>query len=73
MTLLTHTGGPFEPAPLSSAKRELTGAANTHLATIKHICLLAGFFLLALSAVGGAHRAEDGDLLIALVLLTHCG
>ena len=53
MTLLTHTGGPFEPAPFSSAKRELTGAANAHLATIKRICLLAGVFLLALSAVGG--------------------
>ena len=53
MTLLTHTGGPFEPAPLSSAKRELTGAVNTHLATIKHVCLLAAVFLLALSAVGG--------------------
>jgi hypothetical protein len=53
MTLLTHTGGPFEPAPCSSAKRELTNAANAHLATIKHVCLLAAVFLLALSAVGG--------------------
>jgi hypothetical protein len=53
MTLLTHTGGPFEPAPLSSAKRELPGAANSHLATIKYVCLLAAIFLLALSAVGG--------------------
>ena len=53
MTLLTHTGGPFEPAPCSSAKRELTGAANTHRATIKRISLLAGVFLLALSTVGG--------------------
>jgi len=53
MTLLTHTGGPFEPAPLSSAKRELPGAANRHLTTIKHVCLLAAIFLLALSAVGG--------------------
>ena len=54
MTLLTHTGDPFEPAPCSSAKRELTIAANAHPATIKRIGLLAGFFLLALGTVGGA-------------------
>jgi hypothetical protein len=53
MTLLTHTGAPFEPAPCSSAKRGLTVAANTQLATIQRVCLLAGIFLLALSAVGG--------------------
>ena len=53
MTLLTHTDGSFEPAPHSTTKRALTGAANAHRATIKRICLLASFFLLALSAVGG--------------------
>lgn len=51
MTLLTHTGGPFEPAPYSSAKRELTGAANAHLATIKRVCLFAAISLLAGGAV----------------------
>ena len=53
MTLLTHTGGPFEPAPLSTTKRGLTGTANAHRATIRRICLLAGVFLLMLSTVGG--------------------
>ena len=53
MTLLTHPGGPFEPAFCSSAKRKLTGVASPHRATIKRICLLAGVFLLALSTVGG--------------------
>lgn len=53
MTLLTHTGRPFERAPYSSAKREPTGAANVHLATIKRVCLIALTSLLALSALGG--------------------
>ena len=53
MTMLTHTGRPFEPAPYSSAKREQTGAANAHLAMIKRFCLIALTSFLALSAVGG--------------------
>jgi hypothetical protein len=53
MTLLTHTGRPFEPAPYSSAKREQTGAANAHLGIIKRFCLIALTSFLALSAVGG--------------------
>ena len=53
MTLLTHTGRPFERAPYSSAKREQTGAANSRLATIKRFCLIALTSLLALCAVGG--------------------
>ena len=53
MTLLTHTGRPFEPAPYSSAKREQTGAANAHFAMIKRFCLIAVTSLLAISAVGG--------------------
>jgi hypothetical protein len=53
MTMLTHTGRPFEPAPYSSAKREQTGAANAHLAMIKRFCLIALTSFLALSAVSG--------------------
>lgn len=53
MTLLTHTGRPFERAPYSSAKREQTGAVNAHLAMIKRFCLIAVTSLLAISAVGG--------------------
>jgi hypothetical protein len=53
MTLLTHTGRPFEPAPYSSAKPEQTGAANAHLAMIKRFCMIVLTSLLALSAVGG--------------------
>ena len=53
MTLLTHTGHPFERAPYSSAKREPTGVTNAHLAMIKRVCLIALTSLLALSAVGG--------------------
>jgi hypothetical protein len=53
MTLLTHTGRPFERAAYSSAKREQTGAANVHLAMIKRVCLIALTSLLALCAVGG--------------------
>ena len=53
MTLLTHTGRPFERAPYSSEKREQTGAANAHLATIKRVCLIALTSSLALCAVGG--------------------
>ena len=53
MTLSTHTGRPFEPAPYSSAKREPTGAANAHLAMVKRVCLIAFTSLLAISAVGG--------------------
>lgn len=51
MTLLTHTGRPFERAPYSSEKREQTGAASVHLA--KRVCLIALTSLLALCAVGG--------------------
>jgi len=53
MTLLTHTGRPFERAPYSSEKREQTGAANAHLETIKRVCLIALISVLALCAVGG--------------------
>ncbi|MEH2549062.1 hypothetical protein V1283_005707 [Bradyrhizobium sp. AZCC 2262] len=53
MTLLTHTGRPFERAPYSSEKREQTGAANAHLETIKRVCLIALTSVLALYAVGG--------------------
>jgi hypothetical protein len=53
MTLLTHTGHPFERVPCPSAKREQTGAANAHLAMIKRFCLIALTSLLALCAVGG--------------------
>lgn len=53
MTLLTHTGRPFERAAYSSAKREQKGAANAHLAMIKRFCLIVLTSLLALSAVGG--------------------
>jgi hypothetical protein len=51
MTLLTHTGRPFERAPYSSEKREQTGATNARLA--KRVCLIALTSLLALCAVGG--------------------
>jgi hypothetical protein len=53
MTLLTHTGRPFERTSYSSAKREPTGVTNVHLATIKRFCLIALTSLLALCAVGG--------------------
>jgi hypothetical protein len=53
MTLLTHTGHPFERAPYSSAKRDQPAAANAHLAMIKRFCLIALTSLLALCAVGG--------------------
>ena len=53
MTLLTHTGRPFERAPDSSAKRDQPAAANAHLAMIKRFCLIALTSLLALCAVGG--------------------
>ena len=53
MTLLTHSGRPFERAPYSSAKREPTGAANAQLAMIKRFCLIALTSLLVLCAVGG--------------------
>ena len=53
MTLLTHTGRPFERAPHSSAKRQQASAANARLATIKPVCLIALTLLLALCAVGG--------------------
>jgi hypothetical protein len=53
MTLLTHSGRPFERAPYSSAKREQTGAANAQLAMIKRFCLIALTSLLVLCAVGG--------------------
>jgi hypothetical protein len=53
MTLLTHSGRPFERAPYSSAKREQTGAANAQLAMIKRFCLIALISLLVLCAVGG--------------------
>ena len=52
MTLLTHTGRPFERAD-SSAKRQQTGAANVHLAMIRRFGLIALTSLLALCAVGG--------------------
>ena len=51
MPLLTQTGGAFEPAPHSSARRGLTGAANARLATIKRCCLVAVITLLAGGAV----------------------
>ena len=50
MTLLTHTGRPFERA---SAKRRPTGVTNAHLAMIKRVCLIALTSLLAVCAVGG--------------------
>ena len=53
MTLLTHTGHPFERAPYSSGKREPTGVTNAHFAMIKRFCLIALTSLLALCAVGG--------------------
>jgi hypothetical protein len=53
MSLLTHTGRPFERGPYSSAKREQTGAANARLAMIRRFCLVALTSLLALCAVGG--------------------
>jgi hypothetical protein len=53
MTLLTHSGRPFERAPYSSAKREQTGAANAQLAMIKRFYLIALTSLLVLCAVGG--------------------
>ena len=53
MTLLTHSGRPFERAAYSSAKREQTGAANAQLAMIKRFCLIALTSLLVLCAVGG--------------------
>jgi hypothetical protein len=52
MTLLTHTGRPFERAGYSSAKRERTGAANAHFAMIKRFGLIALTSFLAISAVG---------------------
>ena len=53
MTLLTHTGRPFERAPYSPAKRDQPAAANAHLAMIKRVCLIALTSLLALCAVAG--------------------
>jgi hypothetical protein len=53
MTLLTHTGRPFERAPYSSAKREQPGATSAHLAMIKRVGLIVLTSLLALCAVGG--------------------
>ena len=53
MTMLTHSGRPFEQAAYPSAKREQTGAANAHLAIIKRFGLIALTSLLALCAVGG--------------------
>ena len=53
MTMLTHTGRPFEPAPYSSAKREQRGTANAYLPTIRRFCLIVLTSFLALSAVGG--------------------
>ena len=70
MTLLTHTGRPFEPAAYSSAKREQAGAANAHLAIIKRVCLIALTSLLALCA-SAASSLEDGGLSLALYPLTH--
>jgi hypothetical protein len=52
MTLLTHSGRPFERAPYSSAEREQTGA-NAHLAMVRRLCRIALVSLLALCAVGG--------------------
>ena len=49
MTLLTHNGRPFEPAP---HRCEPMGTAGAHLAMIKHVCLIALTSLLALCAVG---------------------
>lgn len=53
MTLLTHTGRPFERVPYSPAKRDQPAVANTHLAMINRFCLIALTSLLALCAVGG--------------------
>ena len=53
MTLLTHTGHPFERAPYSSAKREQPGATSGHLAMIKRVGLIVLTSLQALCAVGG--------------------
>jgi hypothetical protein len=68
MTLLTHTGRPFERA---SAKRRPTGVTNAHLAMIKRVCLIALTFLLALCAVSGIIVFEGGGLSLALYPLTH--
>ena len=70
MTLLTHTGRPFERAPYSSAKREQTRAANAHLAMIKRVCLIVLTSLLAIKRRRRHHRFEDGGLSLALYPLT---
>lgn len=52
MTMLTHTHGPFEPAPRSTERRNTTeaGTAAAHLAMIKRFCIGA----LAVVAAGSA-------------------
>ena len=70
MTLLTHTGRPFERAPYSSAKRDQPAAANAHLAMIKHFCLIALTSLLALCAVGGIIALKTAAYLSHFTQLT---
>jgi len=55
MTMLTHTRGPFKPAPGSSERRGTAsgGAASAHLAMIKRFCMCT----LAILAAGGALAA----------------
>lgn len=53
MTMLTHTRGPFERAPYSSARRDTVGAgaAKAHLATIKRFLVGVATILAAGAAV----------------------
>ena len=55
MTMLTHTGGQFEPARYSSAARSAagTGATSAHLAMIKRFWLSALTCLIVGGAVAG--------------------
>lgn len=55
MTMLTHTRGPFKPAPYSSERRDTVAgsAARAHLTMIKRFCTCA----LTILAAGGAIAA----------------
>ena len=53
MTMLTHPGREFKPAPYRSGQRHTAGTTTADFAALKRFCLCALTVLLAGGAVAG--------------------
>src|SRR6478735_4931715 len=64
--MLTHTGAHLNPQ--SSGRRDTAGAANAHLAVIRHFGMYALVVLLAGGAAGGVIALKSAIFLWAIII-----